>query len=236
MGLMKAKTVLLDWDDSDYLDVFKTPKEPAPVVTFKDDPIALSWASYFVWLNRGHRWVDLNDVEAHEHDREMAAMTRKYYRDKFVIDGLRGKPMTPFRTVLYGILCGEPIRKDQVGMLMRLPYFYHEDVTYNEIFSKTVDLPKDQIKKLPQEKTMELKPLVENFVGRKGNEILQYWFTDSDNHAIMLAVKMDNPLRSFIHSMFKKGEVIKLTADFWCKELHYRPGQHFWQLGNPKLA
>ena len=48
-------------------------KKSVQELSFADDPIALSWASYHVWQKfPTRRWVNLNEVDAHQHDHEIA--------------------------------------------------------------------------------------------------------------------------------------------------------------------
>ena len=91
MGLIATNPTNIQELLTDWVDEVKN-KPPAQPVNFSDDPIALSWASYHVWKKfPARRWVDLKDVEAHDWDREIAAATRKYYRDRFTVQALKGQ-------------------------------------------------------------------------------------------------------------------------------------------------
>jgi hypothetical protein len=157
-------------------------KKPVQELAFADDPIALSWASYHVWQKfPTRRWVNLNEVDAHQHDREIAAVTRRYYRDRFTMQVLRGKPLTAFQTVLYGIVSGEqPIMSDQMGALMKIPYFYVEDVALDAMISHThgVDLPGGYAVTAHEQ---TITPLTYVFASRKNMESHQWWWTDPDS-------------------------------------------------------
>jgi len=207
----------------------------AQEVTFADDPIALSWASYHVWQKwPARRWVNLNEVEAHEHDRTIAAETRRYYRDKLMLQTLKGRPLSEFQTVLYGLVTGEaPIMSDQIGLLMKLPYFYTEDAHLADVFGRTKCLGK-------QERAVEFRqdvitPLHMIFSSRKRAEIYQYWFSDSAGHAVMLPVASQNSLRGLIDGLFRQQQPLTVQAH-WHRSTHLPTGRMYWALRNMELV
>ena len=206
----------------------------AQEVTFADDPIALSWASYHVWQKwPARRWVNLNEVEAHEHDRTIAAETRRYYRDKLMLQTLKGRPLSAYQTVLYGMVTGEaPIMSDQIGILMKLPYFYTEDAELADVFKQTQSLPTPE--QLPESRQDVITPLRMIFSSRKNQETYQYWFTDSVGHAVMWPVSSTNTLRSVITSLFKQQQPLKIQAQWYTKK-HLPTGRMYWALGNVEL-
>jgi len=234
MGLTNTATINLkelfeDWE-TDIIRKNKTAQE----VAFADDPIALSWASYGVWIRRGTRWVGLNEVEAHAHDREIAAETRRYYRDKLMLQTLKGRPLSEFQTVLYGIVSGEaPIMSDQIGVIMKLPYFYTEDRTLAEVFDRTQPLDKHEFMAEAREDTIT--PVSMVFSSRKNNETYQYWFADSVGRATLWAVNAQNPLRSLVDSLFKQQRPMKIRAN-WHYKKHFPSDRVSWNLGNVELV
>jgi hypothetical protein len=198
----------------DEIGMPKDKKSPARIVEFKDDPIALSWASYAVWKKfPARRWVDLKEVEAFPHDREMAEATRKYYRDRYTMDALKGKQLTQFQTTLYGIVGGEnPILSDQIGILMKIPYFYVEDTTLDAIFSENKSVRRDSVIAENFEDTIT--PLAYTFASRKSHEMHQYWFTDSKGHTTLWSVAASNPLGSVVRSLHNRKEPIRIRANW----------------------
>jgi hypothetical protein len=206
----------------------------AQEVTFADDPIALSWASYHVWQKwPARRWVSLNDVEAHEHDRTIAADTRRYYRDKLMLQTLKGRPLSEYQTVLYGIVTGEaPIMSDQIGILMKLPYFYTEDAYLADVFGRTN--PVETHERLLQSKEDTITPLRMVFSSRKNQETYQYWFTNSQGEATVWAVSSQNTLRSLVDSLFNRQQPLKIRAH-WHYKKHLSTDRTHWMLGNVEL-
>jgi hypothetical protein len=227
---INIKDIFEGWEN----DLIRKSK-PAQEVTFADDPIALSWASYHVWQKwPARRWVSLNEVEAHEHDRAIAAQTRKYYRDKLMLQTLKGRPLSEFQTVLYGLVTGEaPVMSDQIGLLMKLPYFYTEDAYLTGVFGRTQDLDK-------QERAVEFKqdtitPLHTIFSSRKRAEIYQYWFSDGAGHAVMLPVASQNSLRGLIDGIFRQQQPMTIKAH-WHRSTHLPTGRMYWALRDMELV
>lgn len=211
-------------------------KKPAQPVTFSDDPIALSWASYAVWKKfPARRWVGFNDVEAHDHDRELAEITRKYYRDRYTMDALKGKQLTAFQTTLYGIVGGEqPILEDQMGILMKIPYFYVEDTTLDAIFSQTKSVERESVIAESREDTIT--PVSYTFASRKNHEIHQYWFTDSQGRTTLWAALATNPLVSVVRSLHSRKEPIRIRANWhYARQRGSRYNHVYWNLGAVEL-
>lgn len=219
MGLIANKPVsiqdlLADWTET----LRKAPSGKA--VDFSDDPIALSWASYRVWQKfPARRWTSFDDIQAYPHDHEIAAATRKYYRDRYTMEVLRGKPLTPFQTVLYGIVSGEqPIMSDQMGVLMTLPYFYTEDTALDHIIENTHSLDQPGPYAVPTHEAT-ITPMQYVFVCRKSMEAHQWWWTDSEGHAVLWGANTNNPLSSVVRSLYDRRQPLKIRA-------HWQPTRH----------
>jgi hypothetical protein len=207
----------------------------AQEVTFADDPIALSWASYHVWCKfPARRWVGLNEVEAHEHDRVIAAQTRKYYRDKLMLQTLKGRPLSEYQTALYGIVTGEaPIMSDQIGIIMKLPYFYTEDAYLTHVFGQTS--PVETTQQLVESKEDIITPLKMVFSSRKNQETYQYWFSNSQGESTVWTVSSQNTLRSLVDSLFNRQRPLKVQAH-WHYKKHLPTDRAYWMLGNVELV
>ena len=212
-------------------------KKSVQELAFADDPIALSWASYHVWQKfPTRRWVNLNEVDAHQHDHEIAAVTRRYYRDRFTMQVLRGKPLTAFQTVLYGIVSGEQsIMSDQMGALMKIPYFYIEDVALDAMVTQTqsVDLPGGYAVTAHEQ---TITPLTYVFASRKNQESHQWWWTDPEGHAVQWSVNTANPLASVVRSLYERGQPVGVRAS-WHPARHRgsRQGSVYFRISNVEL-
>jgi len=207
---------------------------PAVQIRLADDPIALSWASYHIWTKTpARRWVSLTDVEAHEHDRVIAAATRRYYRDRFAFQALKGKTLTRFQGTLYGLVTEEqPLMSDQVGMVMKLPYFYVEDTTQDEIFARTRPvLGSHRIGY-----TGIIRPMTKYLMSRKNNEAHCYWFEDDQGHPVCWSVGTQNALRSVVDSLHRRDQPIKIHASWHVQSRSSERSQHYYHLANVELV
>ena len=129
-----APTISIDWDD--FLKSNTTPESPE---VFKDDPIAMTCASYRLSQQGGYAWLDLHAATVEPQDRETAAAIRKYYADRLLITALKSNGvMSEFRRKLYGVVTNNyQVKKSEEGLLYRLPYFYAEDTGLDHVMSQT---------------------------------------------------------------------------------------------------
>jgi len=204
------------------------------------DHLALSWASYHVWLkDPGKRYVDWRDLEASAHDVEMAQVTRRYYRDQLMMRVLKtDRELTPFARDLYDICNGGALRECHRGMLYRLPYFYVEDITLLDIYQQYQQAFPAQDATAPFTSTRTLQPDRVVFRSRRNNECMQYWFRDQESgRPVMWPVKYDNPLRSIVEHLHSLNQPLTINASWFTR--YQRIQQHMlqhWQLANPKLV
>lgn len=176
-------TVLLSsaFDDDDPMMALFEPVKPAPPVAFHDDPVALSCAAY-----REGGYPRLETVTVTQPDRELAQQVRRHFMDKLVIQRLQGKPMSGFRDKLGAFLVdNRPLLENEIGILYRLPYFYHEDLAVQRMLDDTV--PVEQA--APDQRTVELTPYQRIIVHRRGGAVCQYWWVDSQRQLYGLNVK-----------------------------------------------
>lgn len=207
-------------------------------MTEKADPLALSWVSYHVWQKfPNRRWTPWDDLEASNHDRDMAQETRRYYRNKLAMRALRSdREPSQFSQDLYDICNGGIMRECHRGMIYRLPYFYVEDTKRAELIADTQSQPNVAVfRSLPETRTVTLLRHSCIFHSRRNRETMEYWFHDADtNQAVLWSVSYDNPCRSLVEQIWRDHTCIKLygryllghdtTNDF-----------HFWKVLQPEL-
>lgn len=209
-------------------------------LTEKADPLALSWAAYHVWTKfPNRRWVQWNDIEAHDHDRDMANATRRYYRDKLAMQALKATAdPTQFSRDLYDICNGGTMRECHRGMLYRLPYFYVEDNKRADLIQHTLHQPNlnDATPALLREKYVkEISRYGRIFHSRRGREIMEYWFhEDATGHPVQLAVGYDNPLRSMVEHVWTTNSRIKVYGQ-WLLGHDNRNDFYFWKVVQPEV-
>ena len=176
-------------------------------LTEKADPLALSWAAYAVWLrDPTRRFVPFTDIEAHDHDHDMAKATRKYYRDRLAMDVLRNnRDPSQFRQDLYDICNSGIMRHCHLGMIYRLPYFYVEDTSRQELLTMFPHTPRTRSpvpRLLKIKETRTLTTVDRIFHSRRGRETVEYWFRDEEQHPVMTRVTYANELRLLADGIF----------------------------------
>jgi hypothetical protein len=191
--------------------------DPHKPAVFKEDPIALSCASYrrSQETEMAVRFLELNQCIAHLQDYEMADQIRQYYRDKIALKTLTSsQPLTPFYHDLYEMLLGDvELQQRHIGMIHRLPYFYVEDQDRERLQqlikdkSLTLDWIGNAMKNLSGKETHALNPLMKIFRSRRGSEAQEYWFQNQLGQPVMWSVLNGNPLRSVVDSLFVRSQV-----------------------------
>jgi hypothetical protein len=201
----------------DWLGDVQPKTDPTKPAVFKDDPIALSCASYrrAIETEMAVRFLDLNQCIAHLQDYEMADQVRQYYRNKIAIKTLTSpQPLTPFYHDLYEMLLGDvELQQRHIGMIHRLPYFYVEDQDRERLkqLIKDKSLKEDWIgnamKNIGGKETHALTPLMKIFRSRRGSEAQEYWFQNHVGQPVMWSVLNGNPLRSVVDSLFVRSQI-----------------------------
>lgn len=218
---------------------FEVEQDRRPL-TEKADPLALSWAAYHVWQKfPNRRWVAWNDIEAQDHDREMAQETRRYYRNKLAMRALKSTgESSQFSRDLYDICNGGIIRECHRGMLYRLPYFYVEDTKREALIEHTRYQPtiNDSMSVMHRERHVkEISRYDRIFHSRRGREIMEYWFHDeTTGHPVQWSVTYENPLRSVVEHVVNANHKIKIYGH-WLLGHDARNDFYFWKVTQPEL-
>jgi hypothetical protein len=210
------------------------PNKPA---VFKEDPIALSCASYrrAVETEMAVRFLDLDQCIVHLQHYEMADQVRQYYRNKIGVKALTSQqPLTPFYHDLYEMLLGDvELQQRHIGMIHRLPYFYVEDQNREQLkqLIKDRSLKEDWIgnamKNIGSKETHTLTPLMKIFRSRRGSETQEYWFQNHVGQPVMWSVLNGNPLRSVVDSLFVRSQVT-VSAYFRTGQVRGQDFYHYY--------
>ena len=211
--------------------------DPTKPAVFKEDPIALSCASYrrAIETEMAVRFLDLNQCIAHLQDYEMAEQVRQYYRNKIALKTLTSpQPLTPFYHDLYEMLLGDvELQQRHIGMIHRLPYFYAEDQDRERLkqLIKDKTLSEDWIGnamlKVGGKETHALMPLMKIFRSRKSGEAQEYWFQNQVGQPVLWSVANTNPLRSVVDSLFVRSQVT-VSAYFYTGQVAGQDFCHYY--------
>ena len=228
--------IILNTTFNDDLETAWAPKTPEPDLVFMQDPVALACASYRAFLETSIRWTELNDVTVTDQDCEQAEVIRKYYSDRILMAAVAARgEMSDFRRKLYGLLIKQSgIKKCDIGLLYRLPYFYAEDTAMDQVMEQTksvnVDFPRTR------EVHGEFQMIKRISVSRRSGETVQLWLQkDSSSVPYMIASKLDNPFLHLVESILKQPAKLTATAHLKQHRGHYR-NRLYYQLGNLELA
>jgi hypothetical protein len=176
-----------------------------------DEPVARACASYRLWQQHGTMWTDLDTVTVTEQDRVQAHKLKRYYRESMTLQALRGRnqSQSEFRRKL-GALVTDQLRitKTEIGLLHRLPYFYHEDLALDRVVAMT------QESQLTTREFTGTFYLAESVLrSRRSQTSQQYWLTcDQDPGAFVLTVAQDNPLKPMWQSLIQKPRQLRITV------------------------
>lgn len=208
---------------------------------FDQDPLALSVAlKELVEQNIGE-YYSLNDdrVLAHVSDqhRERAEEIRKYFAKKFFWNNLSGnRSLSDFRQRVCYLLENRisVCKEKDCGIYYKLPYFYEEDMVYEEFKRQyqTVDVPRINHGITRTKSTIQLRYLKSTASRQSKRNVVRFWFTD-ETYLYCVDIVKDNPLLE----LFKQLVLDRLTVSL---ETYYNVDRldqlEFYRLYNFSLA
>lgn len=228
MGL--TKQMIIDHTNMD--ELFDVMREPPPrKILYQDDPLALAVGSYEHWIAGGGRWLELEQVRPTEENRKTAELIRHYYRERMVFEALKktsDHATSDFRKKL-ALLCDHnlEITSREIGLLMRLPYFYYEDRAVDAMVSITQ--PADQYHKAtPITATFQLQQRV--LRSRRSGDCYDYWMTtDHSDAAYLFVMRHDNNMRQLVESLL--AQPFRAQANIYTHNMrgHWR-GRAYYQV------
>jgi hypothetical protein len=184
---------------------------------FKEDPLVLSVAAKDLVEQCPGQFFSLEDLRVYEHvndnHKEEAERIRKYYTRKFFWKQLESnRNISDFRSRLCYLLENR-VRtcKDQdSGIYYKLPYFYHEDMIYEEFKTKynTTEVPRTS-SLIASKPKVTLRYLKTSVSRQKKRNVNRFWFTD-DTYLYNIEIASDNPLLE----LFKQLVIEKMTITF----------------------
>lgn len=227
---MTTQDLTLSWHET------LVEKADEPDMKFTDDPVALAWASYRTFLSHpGARWTDFDDVTVIDQDRTMAQDIRSYYTGRILMDMMKSNNgLSDFRKKLYGLLIGETgLKKKDIGLLYRLPYFYVEDTALDEVIAQTA--PAKSLQR-SYDITGTFTLLKEIQISRRSGEYVQFWLKhNTAPEPFMIACKSDNPLLPLLKSVLAAPAKLEAVAFVKNHRGHHR-NREYYQLGNVVLC
>lgn len=201
----------------DELDIFtSTFKEKN--TEFKVDPLVLACSLKDLY-EKDQGYYQLQDPRVVDNItdaiQEYAENVRKYYTKKFFWTAFTdSRGLSDYRRRLINLLenrIGSCSDQD-CGIYYKLPWFYEEDMIYDEFKLKyeTKDLPKYSFSNVAKEpEVLHLEYLKSTFSTQRKRKIERFWFTDQ-KYLFCIEVDRDNILIDMFRAMLTKN--IKLES------------------------
>jgi hypothetical protein len=189
------------------------------------DPLALSWASYRVAQSTGGRdysWIpdDLQPVDHH-----MASVTRRYYRDRIMVQALRNPDMTLFKKDLYNVCNGGLLLNRHRGMLCQLPYFFNEDTALDQLREQFGLAQPEELARAPARESVTLIPVGKILSLRRKMNTVNYWFRDHSNVLFLMEIDERNAYRLLLDGLYQRSQLCVTATMLYRTKLdiaHYK--------------
>jgi len=206
-----------------------TSDEPQLKMKLVADPLLLSCVLYRLTTNPvdgvNHEAISITESELlHSHvtsqDQILADTVRNHYNNKIMLTVLRGDRVTKFRGELSQYLRND-FRKDDhyavptnyLGMLYKLPFFYHYDLEVNEVFGSAYHTLKSNVLNYEDDaKKLTFIKKIKSY--RKGHHPNEYWFRDEKDDRIVLTVEARNSLSVLFENYLNDHKEIVVRGEF----------------------
>lgn len=189
---------------------------------FKEDPLVLS-VSLKDYMKKVEGYFSIEDPRVAENVtdeiRDKAEQIRKYYGKKYFWTNLtNNRELSGFRSRVCYLLENRirNCKEKDVGIYYKLPYFYEEDMIYDDFKKQynTTDLPRiNNNTRIPSKHRLNLKYIKTTSSRQQKRNINRYWFTDS-NYLYSIEITSDNPLLDLFNQVITEKESV--TVDTYC--------------------
>jgi hypothetical protein len=166
--------------------------------------------------------------------RERADMIRRYYRNRLTMQSLKHQEMSKFRKDLYDFLTMPEthLRVSYLPMMIRLPSFYLEDVTVDDLV-KQYKQPVRKVNQVNNFTVEKLEYIVKTHRKTKHQSVNHYWFTNEAGFLHRLSVEESNKLRHVFERLLHAP--ITIEAKFPISNIRGRDVSFYSVEGNWKL-
>lgn len=240
LSQIRARSVSVSISDDDNEFFSSTYKEKDK--EFDVDPLVLSVSLKSLVDQTGEHY-SLEDLRVLENitdaTKEQAENVRKYFAKKFFWSNLsENRPLSDFRSRLCYLLENRirVCKETDLGIYYKLPYFYEEDVIYDDFKKQynTTDVPHHNFFMDGKRDKVDLKlRYIKTTASRqRKRNINRFWFTDG-TYLYSIQIANDNPLLE----MFRQLVIDKVKVTF---NTYYNVDRidqmYFYKLYNFSLA
>lgn len=190
---------------------------------FKEDPLVLSVSLKELMQKNPNSFYSLDDPRVLENISNdtviQAEQIRKYYSKKFFWSNLSGgQPLSGFRSRLCYLLENRirSCKEKDAGIYYKLPYFYDEDMNYDEFKRQynTTDIPRITYGGPAKVKSqLTLKYVKTTSSRQQKRNINRFWFTD-DAYLYSIEVTSDNPLLEMFTQLVTEKVAVTFDTNY----------------------
>lgn len=163
--------------------------------------------------------------------REKARLIRKYYTKRWFWNALNSTGMSAFRQRAYELLESQTrtVLKKDLGIYVKLPWFYEEDIVYEEFKKELItdDIPNLSPGRGKSQRRLEFLKTSNGWQGKR--RTTRYWFKDDNRFLYGIELEMQNPLIPFFEeAIFANPTCVfeaHLVADRIDKMYYYKLNQ-----------
>ena len=168
-------------------------------------------------------------------DFKVAEKITNYYKGKITLRLLKlgDRPLTSFKFSLYEFLISGKILEDQLGLVYKLPYFYHTDLALDNLFESA----NCNILQVSNKNTeLSLTPVAKIYSVDRGigpDNVYQYYWSDSERQMYSIWIKESSDFFMLVDQFYNNSrlDVIADIKPTSTKDYQYS----FYQLRNIRL-
>lgn len=197
-------------------DTFFNEDDPNKAIKLYEDPLALivKWNECFNdcvdaignMLIYRNQYIQTHP-QLYEYTAEHLAQAneiREHFKSKFLMKLLCNKPLTAFRNKALTLLDADEILIDDVGILIKLPEFYEEDLFLEELGKDAVSVNAQAGFDLTNTDVFVFTYVGHNIRRTKHNKDVQYWFKNNENNLAVLTIPTSSPAANALDYLFIK--------------------------------
>lgn len=202
-----------------YADEFEIGASRPKGIAFKADPLALvlslkdqNRANFDI----AHDLPKMSEIFATKDYMHCALKIRKYYRNRLVMQALKGIEMSKFRKDLRELVESDNVyylREDFIPMIIKLPDFYEEDTMFDSFKKSFKTTENAYYRKGFINHNISLFPIKQHRRKTRQGDAINYYFTDEVKHLYKLYLDPRNPCLHLFDREFKKDQ-INFTCSF----------------------
>lgn len=175
-------------------------------------------------------WVAKDYPEVEQQYIDQAEVINRHFRNKFLMIGLHGHDISPFRVALMDHL-ENPLNlvNKHIKILLRLPDFYQEDIVMNELSVKYGSV---EIGSVELDSVIQHVATVHRVVSR--NPTQRHYFKTADDKLLCIQVEVNNTLLPIINYIIKSKQPVSFRGTVYGNHIKGYSSFNYYMTGNNK--